>query len=131
MGKQCQVLFLITNFRHLFQSKLDNMLLKSVIPFRDRPGECLSVGPSQGLVFAIDSDIVPKLPFQYPIPDEIHDDGVKLYLNRALGSFVAMEKELAVYEALRDQPHANISRRLETNQPDRLFLERLQPLQGA
>ncbi|KAH8907733.1 hypothetical protein BR93DRAFT_562069 [Coniochaeta sp. PMI_546] len=69
--------------------------------------------------------------FQYPIPDDVHDDDVKHYLDRALGSFVAMEKELAVYEALRDQPHPNIVRRLETDQPDCLFLERLQPLQEA
>lgn len=107
------------------------MLLKSVIPFREYPGEHLSVGPSQGLVFAIDSDIVLKLPFQYPIPDQSRDDDERLYMDRALASFVAMEKELAVYEVLRSQPHPNIVRRLETDQPQCLFLERLQPLQEA
>ncbi len=60
------------------------MFLRSVIPLRDRPSECLSDTASQGLVFAIDSDFVLKLPYQYPIPDHIDDDDTRLYMDRAL-----------------------------------------------
>ncbi|KAK0103234.1 hypothetical protein ONS95_005268 [Cadophora gregata] len=56
--------------------------------------DCLSIGeaPSQGLVYAIDSEIVIKLPFQYIIPDELSEDAT-FYLNHGVRSFVAMERE--------------------------------------
>jgi len=101
-----------------------------ITPFRDKLDHCLSIGqaPSQGLVYALDADIVIKMPFQYSIPDNLNDDAI-FYLNHALQGFVAMERELAVYDAVANLPHANIARRLEVNSSTCLFLERLQPLE--
>ncbi|KAH8732286.1 hypothetical protein GQ44DRAFT_697386 [Phaeosphaeriaceae sp. PMI808] len=52
-------------------------------------------------------------------------------MDQALQSFVAMEKELAVYDAVAQRPHANIAWRLEVGLSTCLFLERLQPLERA
>jgi hypothetical protein len=68
------------------------------------------------------------MPFQYSIPDD-SDENTIFYLNHALRGFVAMERELAVYDAVAYQPYTNIARRLEVNSPTCLFLERLQPLE--
>ncbi|CAH0019279.1 unnamed protein product [Clonostachys rhizophaga] len=45
--------------------------MQTILPFTGRPGDCLSVGPSQGLVYTIDDDIVIKVPFQYPISQNL------------------------------------------------------------
>lgn len=104
--------------------------LKFITPFLDKLDHCLSIGqaPSQGLVYAIDTDIVIKLPFQYIIPDDLDDDAM-FYLNHALRSFVAMERERGVYDAVAKRPHANVARRLKADSSTCLFLERLQPLE--
>ncbi|AEO54506.1 hypothetical protein MYCTH_2089137 [Thermothelomyces thermophilus ATCC 42464] len=102
--------------------------MRPILPFSDRPGECLSIGPSQGLVYAIDQEIVLKVPFQYPV---LQDDSTHYLLDLALKSFVSLERELAVYDTLRNNPHLNIARRLETDRSDCLFLERLTPLAAA
>jgi len=101
-----------------------------ITPIRDKLDHCLSIGqaPSQGLVYALDADIVIKMPFQYSIPDDLDDDAI-FYLNHALRGFVAMERELAVYDAVANRPHINIARRLKVNSSVCLFLERLQPLE--
>ncbi|KAF4436592.1 kinase domain containing protein [Fusarium austroafricanum] len=103
--------------------------MQTILPFSDRPGDCLSVGPSQGLVYTIDSDIVIKVPFQYPVTVTQKPDSHLLDLS--LKSFISLEKELAVYAMLKSHPHTNIARRLETDQLDCLFLERLIPLEVA
>jgi hypothetical protein len=104
--------------------------LKFITPFLGKLDHCLSIGhaPSQGLIYALDTDIVVKLPFQYIIPDKIDDDA-KFYLTHALRGFVAMERELAVYDAVAKRPHPNIARRLEVDSSSCLFLERLRPLE--
>ncbi|KJZ71568.1 hypothetical protein HIM_09037 [Hirsutella minnesotensis 3608] len=102
--------------------------MRIILPFQEPPKECLSLGPSQGLVYGLDQDIILKLPFQYEVTRDV--DMAHCW-DLSLGSFVATEKELAVYEALRDHPHANFARRLAPDQSDCLFLERLQPLQTA
>jgi hypothetical protein len=99
--------------------------MQTIIPFSERPGDCLSIGPSQGLVYTIDSDIVVKVPFQYPVTKNLDSH----LLDLSLKSFVCLEKELAVYAALNTHPHTNIARRLETGHLDCLFLERLKPLE--
>lgn len=102
--------------------------MQTILPFSDRPGDCLSVGPSQGLVYSIDRDIVIKVPFQYPVfedPDTHH------LLDLSLKSLVCLEKESAVYATLQEHPHPNFARQLETEQADSLFLERLTPLEAA
>ncbi|KAK1657038.1 hypothetical protein BDP55DRAFT_568141 [Colletotrichum godetiae] len=92
------------------------------------PGECLSVGPSQGLVYAINQEIVIKVPFQYPV---LEDTSTHHLLDLSLRSFVSLEKELAVYQTIKAHPHLNITRRLETDEANCLFLERLTPLEAA
>jgi hypothetical protein len=104
--------------------------LNLIVPFVDKFDICLSIAhaPSQGLVYALDADIVVKLPFQYAIPDDLDDEAI-FYLNHGLQSFVAMERELAVYNAIANRQHPNFARRLESNSSLCLFLERLQPLE--
>ncbi|EQL01885.1 kinase domain containing protein [Ophiocordyceps sinensis CO18] len=113
-------------------------MMKLILPFRELPEECLSIGPSQGLAYGLDRDIILKVPFQYEVTAEV--DMAHCW-DLSLGSLVAMEKELAVYEALRDRPHDNFTRRLASednltrklapDQSEFLLLERLQPLQEA
>jgi hypothetical protein len=100
-----------------------------ITPIRDKLDHCLSIGQasSQSLVYALDADIVIKMPFQYSIPDDLDDNAI-FYLNYALQSFVAMERKLAVYDAIAIRPHTNIVRKLEVNSLVCLFLERVQPL---
>lgn len=103
--------------------------LNLITPFRGDLGNCLSIGqaPSQGLVYAIDNDVVVKVPFQYLLPDEFIEDDT-FYLEYAVRSFVAMERELAVYNAVDQRSYSNIARRLTTSSSACLFLERLRPL---
>ncbi|KAJ4292840.1 hypothetical protein N0V88_005498 [Collariella sp. IMI 366227] len=99
-----------------------------ILPFQKLPKERLGIGPSQGLVYALDEEVVLKVPFQYRVtgnPDMEH------YLDLSLASFVAMEKEIAVYDTLAARPHANFPRRITLDVEDTLFLERLEPLQEA
>ncbi|KAM0427915.1 hypothetical protein ACHAPT_007375 [Fusarium lateritium] len=100
--------------------------MRITVPFKYPPETCLSIGPSQGLAYAVDDDIIVKLPFQYEVTQNTE---LAHCWDLSMGSFVAMEKEVAVYEALQAEPHPNITRMLATNKTDYLFLERLQPLQ--
>lgn len=104
--------------------------LRFVVPFVDKLDQCLSIGqaPSQGLVYGLDDDIVLKLPCQYIIPDDL-DHEATFYLNHGVRSFVAIERELAVYGAVVTQPHPNIARRLKVDSSLCLFLERLKLLE--
>ncbi|POR36085.1 Uncharacterized protein TPAR_03704 [Tolypocladium paradoxum] len=99
--------------------------MKIITPFVD-PGESLCTGPSQGLVYAVDQGVVLKVPFEYPA---LADARLHYLLDQSLKSFVSLEKELSVYDALKVNPHRNIARRLETGQTDCIFLERLTPLE--
>lgn len=48
-----------------------------------------------------------------------------------MDGFVAMEKEVAVYETLQAEPHSNFARMVATNTTDYLFLERIESLPTA
>ncbi|KAK7398189.1 hypothetical protein QQX98_012437 [Neonectria punicea] len=102
--------------------------MKIILPFENTPEERLGIGPSQGVVYALDEDIVLKLPFQYEVTRDIKQ---AYCWDHSIRSLVAMEQEAAVYEALHNRPHPNFTRKLATNQSDYLFLERLEPLQEA
>ncbi|KAI4176442.1 MAG: hypothetical protein LQ343_000978 [Gyalolechia ehrenbergii] len=94
---------------------------------------CLSIGqaPSQGLVYAIDENIVVKVPFQYPIADN-PDSEAELYRDDSLRSFELLRKEATIYRILALRPHPHIVRRLYTQPAPCLFLERAaNPLQLA
>lgn len=103
------------------------MTMRIVSPFQTLPEECLATA-SQGVVYALDRDIVLKVSFQYEVTLDLEQAHC---WDLSLRSFVAMENESAVYEALEESPHPNFARRLATTRPDHLFLERLKPLQEA
>jgi len=94
---------------------------------------CLSIGqaPSQGLVYAIDENIIVKVPFQYPITNR-PDSEAESYRDDSLRSFELLRKEANIYQILALRPHPNIVRCLHTRSAVCLFLERaLNPLQLA
>ncbi|KAG5771366.1 hypothetical protein H9Q72_002055 [Fusarium xylarioides] len=97
-----------------------------ILPFQNVPEEVLSTGPSQGLTYGIDKDIVVKVPFQYEVSPDID---LSHCWDLSIKSFIAMEKEMAVYDALQVQPHRNFAKRLEPSSINYLFLERLIPLE--
>lgn len=96
-----------------------------ILPFHHVFGECLSIGPSQGIVYAIDEEIVLKLPFQYQVSK---DTAMSHCWDLSVRSFVAMEREMAIYNALQARSHPNFAQMLGPHSPDYLFLERLKPL---
>ncbi|KAF5017200.1 hypothetical protein F66182_10898 [Fusarium sp. NRRL 66182] len=96
-----------------------------ILPFQDTPGQCLSIGPSQGIAYAIDKDIVLKVPFQFKVSP---DTDLSHCWDLSIRSFIAMDREMAVYDALQVQPHRNFAQRLGPSSTDFLFLERLDPL---
>jgi len=105
-------------------------------PFPKLPSDCLNFGevPIHSYCFALDPDIVIKMPFEYRIP-EILDSDAKYWLDEAIRGFCAREKEEAVYNAVANRPHINIARRLEVdpsiNPTKCVFVERLQLLEDV
>lgn len=94
---------------------------------------CLSIGqaPSQGLVYAVDENIVVKVPFQYPITNR-PDSEAELHRDDSLRSFELLRTEAIIYQILALCPHPNIVRCLYTRPGACLFLERANnPLQLA
>jgi serine/threonine protein kinase len=83
---------------------------------------------AQGIVYAFDQDIVLKQPYEYEV---LTDEETHHHVHLTLNGFVAREKELVLYDVLHTNPHPNIGRRLETDQSDCLFLERIEPLKEA
>ncbi|EFY93674.1 kinase domain containing protein [Metarhizium acridum CQMa 102] len=68
------------------------------------------------------------IPFIYPRLGFSRHRHVAL-LDLSIRSFTAMEKEMAIYDALQLQPHRNFTQRLGPGSTDYLFIERLDPLQ--
>ncbi|KAI7766381.1 hypothetical protein LZL87_013155 [Fusarium oxysporum] len=97
-----------------------------ILPFQNVPEELLSTGSSQGMTYGIDKDIVVKVPFQYEVFPGM---ALSHCWDLSIKSFIAMEKEMAVYDALQVQPHRNFVKRLEPSSINYLFLERLDPLE--
>ena len=103
-----------------------------ITPYRLSPLDCLSIGqaPSQGIVYAINEDVVVKLPFQYCIPNDLGDE-FEARRDDALRSFALFAKEIDIYDHLSKNPHPNLTRRLHGVSPPCLFLERLTPLESC
>lgn len=80
-------------------------------PYYMPHNHCLSIGqaPSQGLVYAIDENIVVKVPFQSPITNR-PDSEAELYRDDSLRSFELLRKEANIYQILARHPHPNIVR---------------------
>lgn len=94
---------------------------------------CLSIGqaPSQGLVYAIDDNIVVKVPFQYPLTNQPNSE-TESRRDDSLRSFELLRKETNIYQLLALRPHPNIVRCIYARPGSCLFLERaLHPLQLA
>lgn len=101
--------------------------MKIVLPVQALPKERLAHA-SQGVVYALDNDIVLKIPFQYEVTSDLEQAH---HWDLSLRSFVTRENESTVYNALQQSPHPNFPRSFITDQSDYLFLERLEPLQDA
>jgi len=102
-------------------------------PYHMPHDQCLSIGqaPSQGIVYAISENIVVKVPFQYPITDQL-DLEAELRRDDSLRSFELLRKEANIYQILALHPHPNIVRCIYARPASCLFLERaLKPLQLA
>ncbi|KAI9805916.1 MAG: hypothetical protein M1825_000530 [Sarcosagium campestre] len=76
---------------------------------------------SAGIIFAINDDIVIKVPVQYEI-DPADERGFFRYIS--LRSMKALENEASVYDVLASRPHRNIIRRIHDIPKKCLFLER-------
>ena len=72
------ILYIYTPLPSSDSKSTDMANLKCITPFLDKLDHCLGIGqvPSQGPVFALDSDIVIKPPFQYIIPDQLDNDAL-------------------------------------------------------
>jgi len=102
-------------------------------PYHIPSHECLSIGgaPSQGIVYAINEDVVVKLPFQYPIPDSV-DPAADRGREDSLQAFELLRKEKTVYKVLAQHPHPNIVRCVTVESAPCLFIERVAtPLREA
>lgn len=104
-----------------------------ITPYCMPHDQCLSIGqaPSQGLVYAIDENIVVKVPFQYPVTDPPNFE-TELRRDDSLRSFELLRKEANIYQLLALHQHPNIVRCIYARPGSCLFLERaLNPLQLA
>jgi hypothetical protein len=85
---------------------------------------CLSLGPSQGIVYKLSEEVV-KFPFQYPVSDGSTIDETKDHLYLSLRSFAIFKKERQFYDLLAENPHPNIVRRFQSEREDDIILEYL------
>ncbi|OAL44956.1 hypothetical protein IQ07DRAFT_549342 [Pyrenochaeta sp. DS3sAY3a] len=98
-------------------------------PYKLPQSTCLSLGPSQGIVFELSDEAVIKVPFQYPVTrspstDEIHD---QIYIS--LRSLALFKKESAFYALLAKQPHTNLAQRLPSKLLSGIVLPRFRLLE--
>ncbi|KAK3207299.1 hypothetical protein GRF29_103g497258 [Pseudopithomyces chartarum] len=98
-------------------------------PYKFPPSTCLSLGPSQGIVFELSDEAVIKVPFQYPVTrspptDEIHD---QIYIS--LRSLALFKRESAFYTVLAKHPHTNLAQRLPSKLLSGIVLPRFRSLE--
>ncbi|KAI9843692.1 MAG: hypothetical protein M1837_006160 [Sclerophora amabilis] len=98
-----------------------------ITPYRLPSSRCLSLGPSQGMVYKLDENVVVKLPFQYPVDDTSPETDDHLFLS--LQSFALFKKESHFYSLLAEAPHPHIARSFRNGQAHALFMECLDPLE--
>ncbi len=89
-----------------FSAASNRGTMKIILPFKNLLQACLSIGPSQGLIYTLTKEFIPKMPFQYDITHKVVAQ-LPHYLTLSLWSFVAMEKETAEHDALQSRPHIN------------------------
>ena len=95
--------------------------------------QILSIGqaPSQGIVYAINDQVVIKLPFQYLVPERLDPD-LESFRDDSLRSLELLQKEAEIYAKVALHPHPKIVRCFFAQPESCLFLERvIHPLQLA
>ena len=102
-----------------------------ITPFVLPDTECLSLGASQGIVYALDDRLVIKLPFQYLAGHGSIDEPPEEYLALSLRSLACVRKESYFYDLLARNPHPNITRRIADNNLHGLILERVRSIEDV
>jgi len=99
--------------------------------YRFPPSACLSLGPSQGIVYAISEKAVVKLPFQYPVnqASSVNEANEQIYMS--LRSFALFKKESSIYDILSKKPHPNLAQRLHSSQLSGIVLKRFKSVKQA
>ncbi|KAF1917370.1 hypothetical protein BDU57DRAFT_528013 [Ampelomyces quisqualis] len=86
-------------------------------PYRFPPSTCLSMGPSQGIVYAISDSAVVKLPFKYPVAKSLPTDNTIEQMHISLQSLAVANKESKFYNILANYQHPNLAQRLQSQLP--------------
>jgi serine/threonine protein kinase len=102
-------------------------------PYKFPASACLSLGPSQGIVYRVSKRIVIKMPFQYPVQKlskELKEEGEeKMYMS--LRSFAVFRRECLFYNIAAKTPHRNVAQRLQCKNNSCILLEYFQPIRQA
>lgn len=86
-----------------------------ITPYNFHPEKCLSLGPSQGIVYKLSDKTVIKLPFQYPVKALQYSEEAEDQIEMSLRSMTLFEKEKRFYDLLAENPHSNLATRIPTN----------------
>ncbi|KAF2431958.1 hypothetical protein EJ08DRAFT_696101 [Tothia fuscella] len=86
-----------------------------ITPYIFPPGKCLSLSPSQGIVYKLSDKTVIKLPFQYPVKALQDLEEAEEQIELSLQSMTLFEKEKKFYDLLAENPHSNLATRISTN----------------
>jgi serine/threonine protein kinase len=100
-------------------------------PYKFSSSTCLSIGPSQGIVYAIPNGAVVKLPFQYPVSRLPPTDDTIEQMEMSLRSLALFKKESTFYDVLAKNQHPNLAQRLQTVLPIGIVLPRYESMGKA
>lgn len=92
--------------------------------YKFSPSTCLSIGPSQGLVYELSDRAVVKLPFQYPVARSPPTDDTVEQMYMSLQNLALFKKESTVYDVLAENRHPNLAQRLHAKLPIGIVLPR-------
>jgi serine/threonine protein kinase len=98
-------------------------------PYKLLPLTCLSLGPSQGIVFELSDKAVIKVPFQYPVTRSPATDETNDQIYISLRSLALFRRESAFYAVLAKYPHANLAQRLPSKFLSGIVLPRFRSLE--
>lgn len=98
-------------------------------PYKFPPSKCLSLGPSQGIVYKVSDNTVVKLPFQYPVAKFPPTDETNEQLEMSVRSFALYKKEAFFYTIIAKNPHPNLAQRLQTNSLTGILLPRYESVE--
>jgi serine/threonine protein kinase len=98
-------------------------------PYKLPPSTCLSIGPSQGVVYQLCDEAVVKVPFQYPVVRMLPEDETNEQIYMSFRSFALYNKESAFYAMLSKNQHPNLLQRLQSNTIFGIVLPRLRSLE--